>query len=263
MKELNFFSDYLAKRYGRKLYRIPLDLALGCPNREGGFGAGCAFCAEDGSRARHLSRHLDLAGQVAAGVEFARCRYGAEPPYIAYFQAFTSTFAPAEKLRRLYREALAAADFKVVIIGTRPDALPEPVLDLLSELAREYELWIELGVQSSHDRTLELIRRGHDFAATVKAANQLAERGINAACHVIAGLPGESAEDFFRTAERIAAVPGGEAASTIDVEENAARVAGIPGQTAAAQRIRVYGTGGGIPAPASRRLAGDAPDRRS
>ncbi|MGN1364220.1 MAG: TIGR01212 family radical SAM protein [Victivallis vadensis] len=207
MKELNFFSDYLAKRYGRKLYRIPLDLALGCPNREGGFGAGCAFCAEDGSRARHLSRHLDLAGQVAAGVEFARCRYGAEPPYIAYFQAFTSTFAPAEKLRRLYREALAAADFKVVIIGTRPDALPEPVLDLLSELAREYELWIELGVQSSHDRTLELIRRGHDFVATVKAANQLAERGINAACHVIAGLPGESAEDFFRTAERIAALP--------------------------------------------------------
>ena len=189
MKELNFFSDYLAKRYGRKLYRIPLDLALGCPNREGGFGAGCAFCAEDGSRARHLSRHLDLAGQVAAGVEFARCRYGAEPPYIAYFQAFTSTFAPAEKLRRLYREALAAADFKVVIIGTRPDALPEPVLDLLSELAREYELWIELGVQSSHDRTLELIRRGHDFAATVKAARQLAERGINTACHVIAALP--------------------------------------------------------------------------
>ena len=108
MKELNFFSDYLAKRYGRKLYRIPLDLALGCPNREGGFGAGCAFCAEDGSRARHLSRHLDLTGQVAAGVEFARNRYGAEPPYIAYFQAFTSTFAPAEKLRRLYREALAA-----------------------------------------------------------------------------------------------------------------------------------------------------------
>ncbi len=207
MKELNFFSDYLAKRYGRKLYRIPLDLALGCPNREGGFGPGCAFCAEDGSRARHLARNLDLAGQVAAGIGFARGRYGAEPPYIAYFQAFTSTFAPAEKLRRLYREALAAADFKVVIIGTRPDALPEPVLELLSELAREYELWVELGVQSSHDRTLELIRRGHDFAATVDAVNRLAERGINAACHVIAGLPGESAGDFFRTADRIAALP--------------------------------------------------------
>ena len=207
MERLHFFSDSVARRYGRKLYRVGIDLALGCPNRVDRFGPGCVFCAEDGNRARHLSRHLDLRGQVAAGIAFAAERYGAEPPYIAYFQAFTSTYAPADRLRELYREVLDAAPFAMVIVGTRPDALPPETVAFLAELAEEYEVWVELGVQSAHDSTLELIRRGHDFAAVENAARALAAAGIRVGCHVIAGLPGENRAMFAETARRVAKLP--------------------------------------------------------
>ena len=207
MERLHFFSDSLARKYGKKLYRIGIDLALGCPNRADRFGPGCVFCAEDGNRARHLSRHLDLKKQVAAGIAFASERYGATPPYIAYFQAFTSTYAPVEKLRLLYREVLDSAPFAVVIVGTRPDALPPETVAFLAELAGRYEVWVELGVQSAHDSTLELIRRGHDFAAVERAARALASAGIRLGCHVIAGLPGEDRAMFVETARRVAALP--------------------------------------------------------
>ena len=207
MQQIRFFSDDIATRYGRRLHRIPLDLSLGCPNRPDRFGPGCVFCAEDGGRARHLARHLDLAGQVRAGIEFARSRYGGEAPWIAYFQAFTSTYAPLQRLRELYAEVLRAAEFKVVIIGTRPDALPPETIRFLAELARDYEVWVELGVQSAHDRTLELIRRGHDFAAVEDAVRRLHEAGISTAAHVIAGLPGENEKDFYETARRLARLP--------------------------------------------------------
>lgn len=207
MQQIRFFSDDIAARYGRRLHRIPLDLSLGCPNRPDRFGPGCVFCAEDGGRARHLARHLDLAGQVRAGIEFARSRYDGEAPWIAYFQAFTSTYAPVQRLRELYAEVLRAAEFKVVIIGTRPDALPPETIRFLAELARDYEVWVELGVQSAHDRTLELIRRGHDFAAVEDAVRRLHEAGISTAAHVIAGLPGENEKDFYETARRLARLP--------------------------------------------------------
>lgn len=207
MRELLFFSDYIQKKYGRKLYRIPIDLALGCPNRENRFGPGCIFCAENGSRARHLARNLNLHEQIAKGIDFANSRYGANPPYIAYFQSFTNTFAPVDTLRKLYSEALAMADFKVVIVATRPDALPEQTLDYLSELNSQYELWIELGVQTANDRTSRIIHRGHDFNAVKSAVESLAQRNIRTACHLIAGLPGENMEDFIHTAREIARLP--------------------------------------------------------
>lgn len=207
MEELKFFSDYLVSRYGRKLYRVPLDLALGCPNRENRFGPGCVFCAENGSRARHLRRNLDLAGQVKRGIDYIRGRYPGADPAIAYFQAFTSTYAPVEELRKLYREALAQAAFKVVMIGTRPDALPQETVEFLAELGREYEVWVELGVQSCCDETLRLIRRGHDFAAVEDAVRRLDAAGIRCAAHLIAGLPGETREEFVAGARKIAKLP--------------------------------------------------------
>ena len=207
MKELHFFSDYIANKYGGKRHRIGIDLALGCPNRLNRFGPGCVYCAEDGNRARHLMRHLDLAGQVEAGIRFVTDRYGATAPYIAYFQAFTSTYAPVETLRRLYGEVLSLAPFAVVIVGTRPDALPPETVDFLAELARKYEVWVELGVQSAHDSTLELIRRGHNFAAVEDAVRRIDAAGIRVGCHMIAGLPGEDRAMFLESARRIARLP--------------------------------------------------------
>lgn len=207
MQKLYFFKDYLIEKYGHALYRIPLDLPLGCPNRKNNFGQGCIYCAEDGNRARHLQHQLDLPKQVKSGIEFARRRYGTQAPYIAYFQSFTSTYGDIKQLRQLYNEALAQADFAMVIIGTRPDCLDDNVMELLREIAEKYELWVELGVQTSNDKTLKLIQRGHDFAATQDATQKLADAGISCAAHVILGLPGETNEDYRQTARDISALP--------------------------------------------------------
>ncbi len=205
MRHLEFFSDDTARRYGRKLYRIPFDLHFGCPNRENRYGRGCTFCAGDGARARHLARSgNDLDRQLESGIDYVRRRYGSNGPYIAYFQAFTSTFAPVAKLRGTYSQVLSKADFPLVIISTRPDALPDEVISYLAELNREHEVWVELGVQSSSDATLRRINRGHDFAAVRDAVIRLKAHGIKTAGHVILGLPGEDTETFLQTAHDIA-----------------------------------------------------------
>lgn len=207
MDKLNFFSDYLTHKYGKVLYRIPIDLPLSCPNRKRNGGGGCIYCAEDGNRARHLRNNFSLRDQVNAGIDYIARRYHDHGPYIAYFQSFTNTNAPVDTLRAWYEEVLAMADFKMVIIATRPDCLPDEVLDYLRELNSRYELWVELGVQTANDTTLALIRRGHDFSSTVNAAKRLDAVKIKTAAHVILGLPGEKQQDFRHTAEKLAALP--------------------------------------------------------
>lgn len=209
MQKLLFFSEYLRERYGQPLQRIAIDLALGCPNRDrDGFGSGCIFCAADGARARHLHRMgPDLAGQVAAGRDYVRSRYHSDGPYIAYFQAFTSTHAPVVRLRELYEQVLSAADFKLAIVATRPDALPDEVIRYLAELNQRCEVWVELGIQSANDATLQRIRRGHDFAQVRDACGKLAAHGLKIAGHLILGLPGETPEEWRRTAAAIAELP--------------------------------------------------------
>ena len=207
MKQLFFFKDYLTRKYGHPLYRIPIDPGFSCPHRNSAGKGGCAFCAESGARASHLRTEMSLAKQVQQGIEFVTARYHAAPPYIAYFQAFTGTNASVDILRKTYREVLAMADFKVLIIATRPDCLPDDCLELLEELNREYEVWIELGVQSAHDETLKKINRGHDFACVEEAVRKLNDRHISCAAHLILGLPGENPTHFKETAHKISALP--------------------------------------------------------
>ena len=206
MKRIRFFNDLLTEKFGSVLHRIPFDLGLSCPNRVNGPGP-CAFCAADGARARHLVSGMELRAQAEAGKAYVRERYRSEGPYLAYCQAFTSTFAPVEVLRRLYSEALAAADFRALVIATRPDCLSEECLDYLCELKERYELWLEIGVQTANDRTLTAINRGHDFACVEDAVRRAHSRGIHCAAHLILGLPGETESDFLATAGRIAALP--------------------------------------------------------
>ncbi len=207
MRRILFFREYLSTLYGRALHRIPVDLGLSCPNRGRDGEGGCVFCAPDGGRARHLLEGLDIEEQVERGLDYVRRRYDASPPYALYIQAFTGTNAASERLRELYERTLALADFKTLIIATRPDCLPPETMDLLAELNSRYELWVELGVQTANDDTLALMRRGHDFACVEKAVTELAARGIKTAAHVILGLPGETQADFERTAAKLAPLP--------------------------------------------------------
>ena len=207
MKKLFTFHDFLVKKYGKALQRLSFDLGLGCPNRKGENSSGCAFCSAKGARARHLPPDMTLEMQAERGKKYLHDRYGFDGPYIAYFQAYTNPYAPLEVLKSLYEKVFTLADFKMVIISTRPDCLPEDVLAYIASLQDRYEVILELGVQSAVDSTLLKINRGHDFACTEEAVKRAAAKGIPCAAHVILGLPGETAEDYQYTAEKLSRLP--------------------------------------------------------
>ena len=202
-KRYNSFSAELKRVFGCKVQRISLDAGLSCPNRDGTLGeGGCVFCGGAGSGSHGIRRDLDLLGQFEDGKEVMSRKYRAAK-FLAYFQAYSNTHAPVEQLRALFDPMLAAPDLAGLIVATRPDCLPEPVLDYLGELARATYFWLELGMQSIHDRSLDLIHRGHDHACTVDAIKRCAERGLRVCVHVILGLPGESREEMLAMAPEI------------------------------------------------------------
>lgn len=209
----NRHAEALRLRHGDRVWRIGLDGGFSCPNRIGGRGkGGCSYCAPSAARAPYLpAGDPSIEAQVEAGLSFLRSRYGARL-FFAYFQAYSSTNAPPEILRSRYDEALrairerAGEGLRGLVVSTRPDCLDEEKAELLASYASEgLEVWVELGLQSANDRTLERIRRGHDYAAFVRARGLLAGRtGLRTAAHLILGLPGESLADMLRTASRVA-----------------------------------------------------------
>lgn len=200
------YKQYMLDRYGAPLYRVPIDLGLGCPHRRCDGSGGCAFCPPDGSRAAQTRGAASIEEQISAGVAFARRRYGAEH-FMAYVQAFTGTFASPETQRALFARILDAFPFTAMSIGTRPDCLSAATLDGLAALRASTDLWVEVGVQTVHDATLRRINRGHDHAASRRAIRELAARGIRVAVHVIVGLPGETGAHCEDTAEALSALP--------------------------------------------------------
>ena len=200
------FKHHLIATFGAPLHRVPVDAGLGCPNRGADGTGGCAFCAEDGGRARQTRGAASVEDQIRAGVEFAQRRYGARR-FMAYVQAFTGTYAPLGEQRALYERILAAYPFDALSIGTRPDCLPVPTLALLEELGRRLPVWVELGVQTVHDETLRRVNRGHDWDCSRHAILALDARGLRPAAHVILGLPGETPEQFNATAATLATLP--------------------------------------------------------
>ena len=198
------YKDYMKARYGEPLFRVPIDFGLGCPNREADGSGGCTFCNVRGSAAVQTIGKESVQEQMTEAIRFARDRYGAKK-YMAYVQAFSATFG--ESQQPMYLDLLDAFDFTAVSIGTRPDCLTPQAYDFLVELNKHIEVWVELGVQTIHDRTLERINRGHDWASSERAIQKLHALGIKVAVHVILGLPGETAEDFQQTANTLAALP--------------------------------------------------------
>ena len=200
-------NSYLRRRFGERVQKITLDAGLGCPNRDGRAGVGgCLYCNARGSGTGAWSQGLSLARQMEQGMAQLGRRYGARR-FIAYFQSFSNTYAPAEQLRALYQEALAFPQVVGLSIGTRPDCLSEEVLDLLAAYAGKYLVWLELGLQSAHDATLARLNRGHDVACFTDAVQRAAARGLEVVPHIILGLPGEGPEEMAATAAYLAGLP--------------------------------------------------------
>lgn len=190
----------MKKRFGEKVYKIALAGGMTCPNRDGTVGrGGCIFCSGNGSGDFAAPPADSVTEQIDRGIAGISARKQVGDQFIAYFQSFTNTYAPVHVLRRLYEQAIRHPKVAMLSIATRPDCLPRDVLELLSECSRIKPVMVELGLQTIHERTAALIRRGYPLEVYDAAAASLKERGIEVVTHVIAGLPRETRRDFLET----------------------------------------------------------------
>ncbi|MFV0485604.1 MAG: TIGR01212 family radical SAM protein [Vibrio fluvialis] len=197
---VNTIGQDLQRRYGERVHKLTLHGGFSCPNRDGTIGrGGCTFCnvasfADEQSQAKSIEDQLkDRAGEVQRAKK-----------YLAYFQAYTSTYAEVQVLKNMYEQALKAADIVGLCVGTRSDCVPDAVLELLAEYVQQgFEIWLELGLQTANDRTLKRINRGHDFACYAEITRRARALGIKVCTHLIVGLPKEGRDDNIATLEQV------------------------------------------------------------
>ena len=199
-KLVNMFGGDLQRRYGHKVHKLVLHGGFSCPNRDGTIGrGGCTFCnvasfADETQQNHSIADQLERQSQLVNRAQH----------YLAYFQAYTSTWAEVQVLRSMYQQAVSKASIVGLCVGTRPDCVPDSVLDLLSEYHdKGYEVWLELGLQTAHDKTLHRINRGHDFACYQETTRRARARGLKVCSHLIVGLPGETKSHSMETLEKV------------------------------------------------------------
>lgn len=203
-KRYNTFVGYFKRKYGERLQKIVLDAGFTCPNRDGTVGrGGCTYCDNAAFHPSYSTANKNLHRQLDEGIAFHKVRYRTTEHYLAYFQSYSNTYAPIEKLKELYNEALSHPQVVGIVIGTRPDCVDEEKLDFLQELAKEHVVIVEYGIESCYDQTLERINRGHDFETARKAVEMTASRGIDVGVHFILGLPGETRQMMLDSCEKI------------------------------------------------------------
>lgn len=192
--------DYMLREcFGEKVYKVTLNGGMSCPNRDGKIGKrGCIFCSEGGSGDFAADASLSIREQIDSQIQILSQKRPIRK-YIAYFQAYTNTYAPVEYLRTIFTEAMEHPDIVALSIGTRPDCLGGDVLELLDELNKKKPVWIELGLQTMHERTAQYIRRGYKLSCFERAVTELRNRNIDVIVHTILGLPGETREDILAT----------------------------------------------------------------
>jgi len=207
---ISYYNDYgtwIRDKFPFRVQKISIDAGFTCPNRDGKISTGgCIFCDNRTFNPSYCSPEKTVRQQLEEGKKFFSRKYRGMK-YIAYFQAYSNTYAPLDRLKRLYEEALDDADVVGIAIGTRPDCVDETLLDYLAELNRSTFVTIEYGIESANDDTLERINRGHDFATSERAICMSAERGLTVGGHIILGLPGEDEEEILRQAPVISALP--------------------------------------------------------
>jgi radical SAM protein (TIGR01212 family) len=201
------FTSFLAEHLEVKVQKIALNAGFTCPNRDGSKGkGGCTYCNNQTFNPSYGLTHQSVTEQMKDGIRFFARKYPTMK-YLAYFQAYTNTYASVDQCIALYEEALAVPDVVGLVIGTRPDCLPEPLLDYLEALATRVFVLVELGLESTLDRTLTLINRQHDQACSAEALHRLAERGLLSGAHLILGLPGETPDDMLHHADVLSGLP--------------------------------------------------------
>jgi len=208
MQRYRDFNTYLREIFGERVHKISLDAGLGCPNRDGTIShGGCLFCDRRGSgTGAFIDRGLSIDQQILRAKTFIQERYNARK-FIAYFQSFTNTYAPVPRLKSLYDQALAHKDMVGLSVATRPDCVDRETLTLIRSYQRDRLVWIEYGLQSSHDRTLKRVHRGHDVSRFEESVYMTAEQAINICAHIILGLPGEDRDMMLETGRYLSRLP--------------------------------------------------------
>lgn len=202
------YAAYFKQRFGGRMQKVTINAGFSCPNRDGHISTGgCSFCDNAAFTPSYCNPAKSITQQIDEGVEFHRRRYRTAERYLAYFQSFSNTYAPLERLRECYDEALSHPAVAGIVVGTRPDCVDEEKLDYFAELAQQKYVAIEYGVESCYDTTLKRINRGHDIATAERAIRLTAERGITCGAHFILGLPGESEQMLIEQTEMINSLP--------------------------------------------------------
>lgn len=203
----NEFGQWLKAKLGMKVQKISINAGFTCPNRDGSVGiGGCTYCNNQTFNPSYCHTEKSVTQQLEEGKQFFSRKYP-EMKYLAYFQAYTNTYGALSELKRKYEEALNVDGVIGIVIGTRPDCMPDALLDYLEELNRRTFLIVEYGIESTDDKVLQRINRGHDFACTADAVRRTHERGILTGGHIILGLPGESHESLMKTAKTLSSLP--------------------------------------------------------
>ena len=206
-RRYNAYVDYLKGKFGNRVQKVIVNAGFTCPNRDGtkGYG-GCIYCNNDSFKPSYCEPEMSITDQVEAGIAFLSRRYKVDQ-FMVYFQPYTNTYAHLDKLQLLYEEALNHPQVIGLSIGTRPDCVDSEKIDYLEQLAKDYYINIEYGLESPYDRTLEWINRQHDFQSWVDAVNMTAGRGIEICSHIILGIPVESRQEMLQTANIISRYP--------------------------------------------------------
>ncbi len=207
-RRYNSYSDWFNNLFGKRVQKVSINAGFTCPNRDGTLGyGGCTYCNNEAFIPLYCTPELSVSSQIEQGIDFHRRRYRRVDSYLAYFQAYTNTYADTERVMQLYDEALNHPAVVGIVIGTRPDCVSGELLDRLAVMARDYFVMVEYGIESVSDVTLRRINRGHDFATAVKAVEETAARGLHTGAHLIFGLPGESRTQIAGSAAAISALP--------------------------------------------------------
>ncbi len=202
------YNDWIKETHGGRLQKISLDAGFTCPNRDGTLGVGgCSFCNNAGFTPGYLREQRDLRRQIDTGIAFMHRRYPEARGFLAYFQSYSNTYGSLDRLRRVYDEALSHPAIRGLVVGTRPDCLPEQTLDYLAALAKDRPVELEIGIESCSDDVLAECGRGHDFACAVDAVERAARRGLFVTGHLLLGLPRETSTGRIDGAKALARLP--------------------------------------------------------